>query len=84
VIATGDMVRLRRCWEQRGSDAVGLVMDVMAMEWPKGDPLFEGAADIVVLVMWPDGQDDADLPQMVWLRDLELAVPSVQEGAAAV
>jgi hypothetical protein len=78
------MVRLRRCRERHASEEVGLVMDVMAMEWPKDDPLFEGAADIVVLVMWPDGQDDADLPQMVWLRDLELAGPPVQEGTTAV
>jgi len=83
VIKPGDMVKLRRCREQNASDEVGLVMDVMALEWPKGDPLFDGAADIVVYVMWPDGQDDSDLPQMVWLRDLEPAGAPVQDNPEA-
>jgi hypothetical protein len=67
----GDMVRMVRCVKQREQPEVGMVLDLMALEWPDGDPLFDGSMELVAIVMWPDGRDDEDLPQMCWLRDLQ-------------
>lgn len=60
----GDMVRFNRCSETYEQPTVGVLLDIMVMEY--------GAAQQLGIVMWPDWRDDAQLPQLCWILDLEV------------
>jgi hypothetical protein len=80
VIKLGDLVRRKHC--QWTSNNVGLVFDIMETSWLQElsvEP--EGDGAMMVLIMWADGRDDAELPQMLWGTDLEaVCLPSSRAG----
>lgn len=63
-VKVGDMVRLNRCSEMHEQSTVGLLLDIIDRE--------NAAAQQLCFVMWPGWRDDAQLPQLCWILDLDV------------